>query len=45
VTSGDTVEIRVFGIEMVYIPQGSFFAGDNATSTASFKQGSSDKDP
>jgi len=45
VTSGDTVEIRVFGTEMVYIPQGSFFAGDNATSTASFKQGSSDSDP
>jgi formylglycine-generating enzyme required for sulfatase activity len=45
VISGDTVEIRVFGIEMVYIPQGSFFAGDNATSTAAFKQGSSDNDP
>ena len=45
VTGSDTVEIRVFSIEMVYVPDGSFFAGDNATSTASFKQGSSDNDP
>lgn len=45
VTSGDTVEVRVFGIEMVYIPQGGFFAGDNATSGDSFRQGSSDNDP
>lgn len=45
VTSGDTVEIRVFAIEMVYIPYNGFFAGDNATSTNSFKQGSSDSDP
>jgi len=45
VTGSDTVEIRVFAIEMVYIPQAAFFAGDNATSTYSFKQGSSDNDP
>jgi len=45
VTGSDTVEIRLFGIEMVYIPQGGFFAGDNATSTDSFQQGSSDNDP
>ena len=45
VSNSDTVEIRVFGIEMVYIPQGGFFAGDNATSTAAFRQGSSDTDP
>jgi formylglycine-generating enzyme required for sulfatase activity len=43
--SGDTVEIRVVGIEMVYIPEGAFYAGDNATSYASFKQGSGDNDP
>ena len=30
---------------MVYIPQGGFFAGDNATSTSAFRQGSSDNDP
>jgi hypothetical protein len=45
VTGSDSVEIRVFAIEMVYTPEGSFFAGDNATSTSSFKQGSSDTDP
>ena len=45
VSSGDTVDIRVVGIEMVYIPEGTFFAGDNGTSTGSFKQGSSDSDP
>ena len=45
VTGSDSVEIRVFAIEMVYTPAGSFFAGDNATSTSSFKQGSSDTDP
>ena len=45
VTSGDTVEIRVFAIEMVYVPYGGFFAGDNATSTNSLQQGSSDNDP
>jgi len=40
-----TVDVKVFAIEMVYVPQGAFYAGDNATSTASFKQGSSDNDP
>jgi hypothetical protein len=45
VTGSDSVEIRVFAIEMVYTPEGSFFAGDNATSPISFKQGSSDTDP
>ena len=30
---------------MVYIPEGGFFAGDNATSTGAFRQGSSDNDP
>ena len=45
VTGSDSVEIRVFAIEMVYTPAGSFFAGDNATSNSSFKQGSSDTDP
>jgi hypothetical protein len=45
VAAGDQVEVRVFGIEMVYIPAGGFFAGDNATATGSFRQGSSDTDP
>ena len=45
VITSDSVEIRVFAIEMVYTPAGSFFAGDNATSDLSFTQGSSDTDP
>jgi hypothetical protein len=45
VGTGDTVDIRVYAIEMTYIPQGGFFAGDNATSRASFRQGSTDNDP
>jgi hypothetical protein len=39
------VEVRVFGIEMVYIPQGSFYAGDNGASLACFVKGSSDDRP
>ncbi len=41
----DSVDIEVFAIEMVYVPQGPFYAGDHATSTASLRQGSSDSDP
>lgn len=37
---------KVFGIEMVYIPQGSFYAGDGASSSDyRFKQGSADNEP
>jgi formylglycine-generating enzyme required for sulfatase activity len=45
VVQGDVIDVRVFGIEMAYVPQGAFYAGDNATSSASFRQGSSDNDP
>ena len=45
VTSGDTVVLRLFGIEMVHIPDGAFFAGDNRTTSSSYKQGSNDNDP
>jgi formylglycine-generating enzyme required for sulfatase activity len=43
-SSGDKIDIRVYGIEMVYIPQAAFYAGDNATSTASFRQKQSGDD-
>jgi len=37
---------KVFGIEMVYIPEGSFYAGDGASSSDfRFKEGSLDNDP
>jgi len=39
------VAASVFAIEMVYVPQGEFYAGDYNTSSASLHQGSSDSDP
>jgi len=37
---------KVFGVEMVYIPQGAFYAGDDTSSSNyNFKQGGSDDDP
>jgi hypothetical protein len=45
-SSGDVIEIRVLAMEMVYIPEGAFYAGDNATSTAAFREKSAgDNDP
>jgi len=41
----DNVGLKIFGIEMVYIPEGALYAGDHQTSTASFVQGSGDPDP
>ena len=49
--AGINTRIRVYGVEMVYIPTGSFYAGDGneagglTGSTAAFKQGSSCRDP
>jgi formylglycine-generating enzyme required for sulfatase activity len=37
--------LKVFALEMVYVPEGSFHAGDYGSSSAGFKQGSSDTDP
>jgi hypothetical protein len=45
VQTSDTLDIRLFAIEMVYVPEGSFYAGDFAHSTGAFRQGSSDNDP
>lgn len=37
---------KIFGIEMIYIPRGAFYAGDgNSSSEYRFKQGSGDNDP
>jgi formylglycine-generating enzyme required for sulfatase activity len=43
-TDNDAVVARVYGIEMVYVAEGAFYAGDTS-STASFQQGNSDTDP
>ena len=45
-SSGDVIEIRPVAVEMVYIPEGSFYAGDNATSRSAFREKSTgDNDP
>ena len=45
VTTTDNVELKVVAVEMVYVPEAPFYAGDNGTSTGSRAQGSSDTDP
>ncbi len=37
--------VRIFAIEMVYIPTGAFSAGDGSNQYAGFRQGASDYDP
>ena len=44
VVSGDSLAFKVFGVEMVYITQGAFNAGDGGASY-SLNQGSADADP
>jgi len=37
---------KIYGIEMVYVPEGPFYAGDgNSSSSYKFQQGSADNDP
>ncbi len=35
-TSNDKVEVCVFGVEMVYVPEGSFYAGSGGNETGAF---------
>jgi len=45
-SSGDVIEIRPIAMEMVYTPEGAFYAGDNATSINAFREKSTgDNDP
>jgi formylglycine-generating enzyme required for sulfatase activity len=48
-SSGDAVEVRPIAVEMVYIPEGAFYAGDGSPdsggSTSRLKEGSADTDP
>ncbi len=45
VADGATVSVRVLGIEMVYIPDGPFLAGDQGRSYASLTRGAHDDRP
>lgn len=40
VADNDSVEVRMFALEMVYIPQGSFWLGSGGSETYHFKEGS-----
>jgi formylglycine-generating enzyme required for sulfatase activity len=44
-TQTSEITAMVFGVEMVQIPEGQFYAGDGNSSTASLNQGSADLDP
>ena len=44
-TESSQIGVTVFGLEMVLVPQGSFYAGDFGVSNASFKKGSGDNNP
>lgn len=39
VLDNDSVEVKVFALEMVYIPQGAFYAGSGGTEVNGFKNG------
>ena len=41
----DEVVVSIFGLEMVYVPKGEFYVGDNGVATGSLQEGSSDSDP
>jgi len=45
VADGAAVSVKVLGIEMVFIPEGGFLAGDHGQSYASLTRGSSDSRP
>jgi formylglycine-generating enzyme required for sulfatase activity len=38
-SNATNVEVKIIGIEMVYVPTGAFYVGDNKTSEASFFSG------
>lgn len=40
ILDNETVEIRVFALEMVYIPSGSFYLGSGGTESSAFTNGS-----
>lgn len=40
VLDNETVEIRVFAVEMVYVPEGSFYIGSGGSESYGFKKGS-----
>ncbi|MBF0620068.1 MAG: SUMF1/EgtB/PvdO family nonheme iron enzyme [Candidatus Omnitrophica bacterium] len=43
-TENSQIQVAMFGFEMVYVPEGSFYAGDGL-SVAALRQGASDNNP
>lgn len=41
----DSVEIRLFAVEMVYVPEGPFYLGSSGSETGGFRQGSTTNTP
>ncbi len=44
-TEENAAYLNVFGLEMVFVPEAEFYAGDYSTSAASLNEGSADTDP
>jgi formylglycine-generating enzyme required for sulfatase activity len=44
-SSSDDVYVSLMGLEMVLVPEGTFYAGDYDSSTAALDQGTADSDP
>ena len=42
VLDSDSIEVNVYAIEMVYVPQGSFYLGSNGDETGHFQRGDKD---
>ena len=45
ITYADIAEVKVFAVEMVYVPEGSFSVGDGGTGSGRFIAGGSANDP
>lgn len=45
VAADAVLEVRVFGIEMVYVPEGAFYAGSGGTGRGEFRAGGTTGDP
>jgi formylglycine-generating enzyme required for sulfatase activity len=45
VAADAVLEVRVFGIEMVYVPEGAFYAGSGGTGRGEFREGGTTGEP
>ncbi len=45
ITENDVLDVQVFAIEMVYVPQGAFYVGSGGTETGAFFEGGTANQP